>query len=83
MGMSVSRSFTGASRLLCAAAFILGPLLLQGCETVEPWQRAALAKPIMALNANPQDNARRAHTFNSREAASGSASAQGGGCGCN
>lgn len=81
--MSVNRSDMGASRLPCAAACVLAALVLQGCESVAPWQRATLAKPVMALTVNPQDDARRAHSFDSREAASGSAGAQGGGCGCN
>jgi hypothetical protein len=36
----------------------------------------------MALDPDPGLSALRAHTFTSREAASGGGSAQGGGCGC-
>lgn len=56
---------------------------LSGCASVEPWERGDLAKPYMALDPHPVQSAMRAHTFNSREAASGGDTAVGGGCGCN
>jgi hypothetical protein len=79
----MNRFVAGVRPLSCAAALLIGAIVLQGCETVEPWQRATLAKPIMALDVNSQDSTRRLHTFASREAANGAASMQGGGCGCN
>ena len=55
------------------------------CSTlgVKPWQREILARPEMALNANPIDAAIDDHIYFSKEAASGGRSFGGGGCGCN
>jgi hypothetical protein len=58
-------------------------LCLQACEPVEPWERGDLAKPQMALDPNPTNNALRAHTFAAREATQGGNAGVGGGCGCN
>ena len=55
---------------------------LTGCTHVEPWERGNLAKPQMALEPDPMQNALRNHVYNSREAAAGSNAGQGGGCGC-
>ncbi|MDP2901620.1 MAG: DUF4266 domain-containing protein [Methylovulum sp.] len=52
------------------------------CSPVAPWQRGTLAKASMALEPNPVQSAFRGHINGSREAASGSSSASGGGCGC-
>lgn len=65
----------------------LGPILvalslLAGCTSVQPWQRGTLAKPQMALDPHPQRTALVAHVRSAREAASGSVSEDGGGCGC-
>jgi hypothetical protein len=57
-------------------------LCLPACQPVEPWERGDLAKPQMALDPNAMHSALRAHTFASREAASATTSAAGGGCGC-
>ena len=59
--------------LTCAAA---------ACAPVQPWERGDLAKPHMALEPSPAVAALRAHVQESREGASGSGSAKGGGCGC-
>ncbi|MEQ1545208.1 DUF4266 domain-containing protein [Methyloglobulus sp.] len=56
--------------------------LLVGCTAVQPWERGNLAKPQMALDPYPLQNALRAHNYGSREAAAGGNAAQGGGCGC-
>ena len=58
---------------------------LAGCSTlgVKPWQREILARPEMALTANPMDAAIDDHIYFSKEAASGGRSFGGGGCGCN
>jgi Domain of unknown function (DUF4266) len=60
-------------------------LALAGCSTlgVKPWQREILARPEMALTANPMDAAIDDHIYFSKEAASGGRSFGGGGCGCN
>ena len=56
--------------------------LLGACSTVEPWQRGTLAKPQMALDPHRLRTALLAHMRSAREAASGSVSSDGGGCGC-
>ena len=68
--------------------FALGVILLTtatACSTlgVKPWQREVLARPEMALNAEPIDAAIDDHIYFSKEAASGGRSFGGGGCGCN
>jgi len=56
---------------------------LAACVPIQPWERGRLAKPHMALDADPLLSAIDAHTFNSKEAASGGIGPAGGGCGCN
>ena len=58
-------------------------VLIGGCATVKPWQREALADPIMQADRNPMQTALLDHVYFSREAASGGRSVGGGGCGCN
>ena len=64
---------------------LLAPLLLLlgGCSTVQPWQRGALAEPIMQPDRDPLQTALNEHLYFSREAASGGRGVGGGGCGCN
>jgi hypothetical protein len=59
--------------------------VLCGCKSlgVEPWQRDVLAKPEMALDADPLDAALDDHIYFSKEASSGGRGFGGGGCGCN
>ena len=57
--------------------------IMSGCQTVNPWERGNLAKPQMALEFDPLSSALTAHTFSSKEAASGGYGVGGGGCGCN
>jgi uncharacterized protein DUF4266 len=67
-------------------AILLGLTLAAcGCSApgVKPWQREILARPAMALNAEPIDAAIDDHIYFSKEAASGGRSFGGGGCGCN
>jgi len=45
-------------------------------------ERGILAKPHMAVDPFPTHSALRAHVHSSREAASMSGAAEGGGCGC-
>jgi len=63
---------------LCCAA-------LTGCKSlgVQPWQRDVLAKPEMALDADPLEAALDDHIYFSKEASSGGRGFGGGGCGCN
>jgi hypothetical protein len=67
---------------------ILGVLALSGCATqkavrVQPWERAALADPIMDPNRDPAGSQMSEHVAFSREAASGGKGVGGSGCGCN
>jgi len=66
---------------------ILGVLIaiLSGCSSmgVDPWDRDLLAKPEMAINSSPLDQAIDDHIYFSKEASSGGRSFAGGGCGCN
>jgi Domain of unknown function (DUF4266) len=67
--------------LMAAAALTL--LATAGCQNVKPWQRGALADPIMQADRDPIGVAIDEHVFFSREAASGGRGVGGGGCGCN
>lgn len=71
---------TTRTAILCALGLAAG-----GCSTlgVKPWQRDILARPAMALNAEPLDALIDDHIYFSKEAASGGRSFGGGGCGCN
>jgi hypothetical protein len=62
---------------------ILSALMLGACAPVQPWERGRLAQPQMALEADPLLTAMDAHTYSSKEAASGGIGPAGGGCGCN
>lgn len=57
--------------------------VLSGCSGVKPWERDLMAKPAMALSADPVATAYDEHTYFSKEASSGGRSFGGGGCGCN
>ncbi|MGC4088295.1 MAG: DUF4266 domain-containing protein [Polyangiaceae bacterium] len=63
-------------------ALALG-LVSSGCATVRPEQRALLADPIMQFDGDASEAAGRQHVLENREAAIGSGSIKGGGCGCN
>ncbi|HET9933778.1 MAG TPA: DUF4266 domain-containing protein [Polyangiaceae bacterium] len=78
---STSRSFwaiCGSVAGAVAAASVAG-----GCATVRPEQRAILADPIMQFEGDQSESAGREHVLENREAAIGSGSIKGGGCGCN
>lgn len=57
---------------------------LGGCSTtaVSPWERGELATPEMAWEPDPLLAGYRRHQQTSKEAASGSTTLGGGGCGC-
>lgn len=57
--------------------------LLGACSTVEPYQRGYLARPDMALEPAIGTAKALEKVFSSKEAASGTATVGGGGCGCN
>jgi hypothetical protein len=75
----------GKGRLI--AALTLMTLALSACGNIEPWvkpyERQALADPIMALDANPVSTAYLNHVYEAREGARGGLGSAGGGCGCN
>jgi hypothetical protein len=69
---------------LWRAIMLLGlGLLLGGCGTVgvKPWQHEILARPEMAVAANPLDAAIDDHIYFSKEAGNGGRSFGGGGGG--
>lgn len=71
-------------QMVLAALSALGvALLASGCATVRPEQRAVLADPIMQFEGKASESAGREHVLENREAAIGSGSIKGGGCGCN
>ena len=53
------------------------------CSSVQPWDKAILAKPQMALDDNPVTAGLEDHTYFSKESSSGGRGFGGGGCGCN
>lgn len=62
---------------------MLGAALLNACTPVEAWEREYLARPEMAIDADPLESALNRHVYFSKEASNGGHSASGGGCGCN
>ena len=71
-----------ASRVSCAVI----AMALSGCA-IEPWvkpyERAALADPIMMPARDPVANEYLHHVHEVREGARGAVGSAGGGCGCN
>ena len=70
------------------AGMLLGTALaVTGCGNIEPWvrpyERQALADPIMSFDPNPVSTAYLDHVFDAREGARGANGSAGGGCGCN
>jgi hypothetical protein len=57
--------------------------LVSGCKHVSPWERSALADPVMRADYNPVGLMMAEHMYFSREAATGGRGVGGGGCGCN
>ena len=54
-----------------------------GCDTVEPWEKGALAQYTMLPERDPLERSMSDHVFYTREAAHGGSGVGGGGCGCN
>jgi hypothetical protein len=77
-------AFGRASRVAIALAVFFG---LSGCGNLEPWvkpyERAALADPIMAAARDPVADEYMHHVYEVREGARGASGSAGGGCGCN
>jgi hypothetical protein len=66
---------------------VLLALALSGCRNFEPWvkpyERAALADPIMGASRNSVADEYLHHVYEVREGARGASGSAGGGCGCN
>lgn len=62
-------------------------LALGACAAPQPWvapyEREALADPLMSFSRNPLMDKHRQHVFDVREGARGATDGDGGGCGCN
>ena len=74
----VARPQLSASRLL---VFLF--ILLSGCATVAPQQRAILADPTMQFDGEGKHDAALRHALDNREGSMGGTGVSGGGCGCN
>jgi hypothetical protein len=70
-------------RLFYAGALALIVCAGNGCANVQPWQRGALADPIMQTDRDAVGLSMAEHMWFSREAAEGGRGVGGGGCGCN
>lgn len=58
-------------------------LLLTGCATVAPQQRAVLSDPTMQFDSEGKHEAPLRHAIDNREGSMGGTGVSGGGCGCN
>jgi len=80
-----TRPTAGRDTTLVALFAVL--TLLSACGNIEPWvkpyERQALADPIMSFDPNPVSSAYTDHVFEAREGARGALGGSGGGCGCN
>jgi hypothetical protein len=70
-------------RVRFLAAILLLTSICSGCTKVEPWEKEALSKSIMAFDPDPLETRTRQHIFFSKEGSSGGYGLAGGGCGCN
>lgn len=70
-------------RLILSASTLIVLAGASGCSSVKPWERGALASPLMDRDRDPLGLAMTEHMYFSREATSGGAGVGGGGCGCN
>ena len=70
-----------------SAMLLVAAVAMSGCGNIEPWvkpyERQALADPIMSFDPNPVSTAYLDHVFDAREGARGANGSAGGGCGCN
>ena len=71
------------TKLLTLSAVIMIAASMSACTPVAAWERGTLARPEMALDADPLETTLNNHIYFSKEASSGGNSASGGGCGCN
>jgi len=76
-----------ALRSLTIIVLITAATFAAGCGHIEPWvkpyERAALADPVMAASRDAVADEYIYHVFEVREGARGAVGSAGGGCGCN
>lgn len=70
-------------KAVCGLALIACLLMSVACVHVAPHEREILSRPSMDPKTEAGDAAFQAHLRESREGASSSSGASGGGCGCN
>lgn len=70
------------SSLSCVGALVL-TLMMVGCAHVKPYERETLSRPSMDPLSESGETRFQAHLRESREGATASSGAAGGGCGCN
>ena len=75
--------FMKLPRLFLCAALMAGAVFGAGCQHVSPWERGALADPIMSPDRDALGGMMAEHMWFSREAATGGEGVGGGGCRCN
>ena len=86
-GGGLGRGHSSLAACAHAAALCAALLALSGCGNIEPWvkpyERQALADPIMSFDPHPISTSYMHHVFEAREGARGALGSAGGGCGCN
>lgn len=73
-------------RVLISLALLTVVLFTAACEIkpwVKPYERAAIADPIMSFSRDPVSENYMHHVYQAREGARGAEGGGGGGCGCN
>lgn len=74
-------------RRLLLGSIALFAFAAAGCAalkpSVKPYERDALADPLMSFSRDPLSEKYLQHVYDVREAARGASGGQGGGCGCN
>ena len=83
-GTTVELALNVTRKAVLAVGLLSG---LSACGNIEPWvkpyERQALADPIMSAVRDPVSAAYMDHVFEAREGARGALGGGGGGCGCN
>lgn len=83
----MAQRVSGCQAMHRIAFAILTTCALSACGNIEPWvkpyERQALADPIMSFDGHPVSSAYMDHVYEAREGARGALGSAGGGCGCN
>jgi hypothetical protein len=69
--------------MMCRRLVLGFLLVVAACETVRPYQRENLARPVMSLDPDRGQFALYQHVLGVREGSVGGFGGGGGGCGCN